>query len=86
MNIDGLGEKIVDQFVDKGLCEDVADLLSLKLEDVAGLERMGEKSGQNLLEEIEASKKNSLARLIYALGIQFVVSGRRSCWRNIFRP
>jgi len=72
MNIDGLGEKIVDQFVDKGLVKDVADLYSLKLEDVAGLERMGEKSAQNLLEEIEASKKNSLARLIYALGIQFV--------------
>src|SRR5881275_725600 len=72
MNIDGLGEKIVDQLVDKGLVKDVADLYSLKLEDVAGLERMAEKSAQNLLEEIEASKKNSLARLIYALGIQFV--------------
>jgi DNA ligase (NAD+) len=72
MNIDGLGEKIVDQLVDKGLVKDVADLYSLKLEGVAGLERMGEKSAQNLLEEIEASKKNSLARLIYALGIQFV--------------
>jgi len=72
MDIDGLGEKIVDQLVDKGLVKDVADLYLLKLEDVAGLERMGEKSAQNLLEEIEASKKNSLARLIYALGIQFV--------------
>jgi DNA ligase (NAD+) len=72
MNIDGLGEKIVDQLVDKGMVKDVADLYSLKLEDVAGLERMGEKSAQNLLDEIEASKKNSLARLIYALGIRFV--------------
>src|SRR5437773_2400049 len=72
MNIDGLGEKIVDQLVDKGLVKDVADLYSLKLEEVAGLERMAEKSAQNLLDEIEASKKNSLARLIYALGIQFV--------------
>ncbi len=72
MNIDGLGEKIVDQLVDKGLMKDVADLYSLKLEEVAGLERMAEKSAQNLLDEIEASKKNSLARLIYALGIQFV--------------
>jgi len=72
MNIDGLGDKIVDQLVDKGLVKDVADLYSLKLEEVAGLERMAEKSAQNLLEEIEASKKNSLARLIYALGIQFV--------------
>ncbi len=69
MNIDGLGEKIVDQLVDKGLVKDVADLYSLKEDDVAGLERMAEKSAQNLLEEIEGSKKNSLARLIYALGI-----------------
>src|ERR1700674_5379045 len=66
------GDKIVDQLVDKGLVKDVADLYSLKLEEVAGLERVAEKSAQNLLEEIEASKKNSLARLIYALGIQFV--------------
>jgi DNA ligase (NAD+) len=72
MNIDGLGDKIVDQLVDKGLVKDVADLYSLKEDAVAGLERMAEKSAQNLLEEIEASKKNSLERLIYALGIQFV--------------
>src|ERR1700731_247068 len=72
MNIDGLGDKIVDQLVDKGLVKDVADLYGLKEDEVAGLERMAEKSSQNLLEEIEASKKNSLARLIYALGIQFV--------------
>jgi DNA ligase (NAD+) len=72
MNIDGLGDKIVDQLVDKGLVKDVADLYSLKMEDLAALERMAEKSAQNLLDEIEASKKNSLARLIYALGIQFV--------------
>jgi DNA ligase (NAD+) len=72
MNIDGLGDKIVDQLVDKGLVKDFADLYLLKLEDLAALERMAEKSAQNLLDEIEASKKNSLARLIYALGIQFV--------------
>jgi DNA ligase (NAD+) len=72
MNIDGLGDKIVDQLVDKGLVKDVTDLYALKEEEVAGLERMAEKSAQNLLEEIETSKKNSLARLIYALGIQFV--------------
>jgi DNA ligase (NAD+) len=69
MNIDGLGDKIVDQLVDKGLVKDVADLYALKEDDVAALERMAEKSAQNLLEEIEGSKKNSLARLIYALGI-----------------
>ncbi len=72
MNIDGLGEKIVDQLVDKGMVKDVADLYALKEDEVAGLERMAEKSAQNLLDEIEGSKKNSLARLIYALGIQFV--------------
>jgi DNA ligase (NAD+) len=72
MNIDGLGEKIVDQLVDTGLVKDVADLYSLKLEDLTALERMAEKSAQNLLDEIEASKKNSLARLIYALGVRFV--------------
>jgi DNA ligase (NAD+) len=72
MNIDGLGEKIVDQLVDKGLVKDVGDLYELKLEDVAALDRMAEKSAQNLLDEIKASKNNSLARLIYALGIRFV--------------
>lgn len=72
MNIDGLGDKIVDQLVDKGLVKDVADLYSLKLDAVANLDRMAEKSAQNLLDEIEASKKNPLSRLIYALGIQFV--------------
>jgi DNA ligase (NAD+) len=69
MNIDGLGDKIVDQLVDKGLVKDVADLYILKEDEVAGLERMAEKSAQNLLAEIEGSKKSSLARLIYALGI-----------------
>jgi DNA ligase (NAD+) len=72
MNIDGLGEKIVDQLVERNLVKDVADLYALKLEEVADLERMAAKSAQNLLDEIEASKKNSLSRLIYALGILFV--------------
>ncbi len=72
MNIDGLGDKIVDQLVDKGLVKDVADLYKLKLDQVAELERMAEKSAQNLLNEIAASKKGGLARVIYALGIRFV--------------
>jgi DNA ligase (NAD+) len=72
MNIDGLGDKIVDQLVDKGLVKDFADLYELKLDEVAALDRMAEKSAQNLLDEISASKKNSLARLIYALGMRFV--------------
>src|SRR6202790_3656445 len=72
MNIDGLGEKIVDQLVEKNLVKDVADLYELKLDDVAALDRMAEKSAQNLLDEIAASKNSSLARLIYALGMRFV--------------
>lgn len=72
MDIDGLGDKIVDQLVDKGLVKDVADLYSLKLDQVANLERMAEKSAQNLLDEIAASKKQPLSRLIYALGMRFV--------------
>jgi len=72
MDIDGLGDKIVDQLVDKGLVKDVADLYALEVEPVAELERMAEKSAQNLLDEIEASKKQPLSRVIYALGMQFV--------------
>ncbi|MGB6960112.1 MAG: NAD-dependent DNA ligase LigA [Candidatus Acidiferrum sp.] len=72
MNIDGLGDKIVDQLVDKSMVKDVADLYALKEDDVAALDRMAEKSAQNLLAEIEGSKKNSLARLIHALGIRNV--------------
>jgi len=72
MDIDGLGDKIVDQLVEKGLVKDIADLYSLKLETLIELERFAEKSAQNLLDEIEASKKNSLARLIYALGIRMI--------------
>jgi DNA ligase (NAD+) len=62
----------VDQLVDEGLVKDAADLYSLELKEVAELERMAEKSAQNLLEEIEASKKQPLSRVIYALGMQFV--------------
>jgi DNA ligase (NAD+) len=72
MNIDGLGEKIVDQLVDKGLVKDVADLYTLTLDKLSDLDRMAEKSAQNLLDEIEASKKLPLSRLIHALGIMFV--------------
>ena len=72
MNIDGLGDKIVDQLIEKNLVKDFADLYKLDLETLAGLERMAEKSAQNLLDEITASKKNTLARLIYAIGIPFV--------------
>jgi DNA ligase (NAD+) len=72
MNIDGLGWKLVEQLVEKKLVKDAADLYRLDLETLAELERMGEKSAENLLEEIEASKKNPLSKLIYALGIRYV--------------
>jgi DNA ligase (NAD+) len=72
MDIDGLGEKIVDQLVDRGIVKDLADLYTLNADQLANLDRMAEKSAQNLIDEINASKKNSLARLIHALGILFV--------------
>jgi DNA ligase (NAD+) len=72
MNIDGLGDALVDQLVDKGLVHDVADLYSLTHQQLADLERMGDKSAQNLLDEIANSKQADLARVIFALGIRFV--------------
>ncbi len=72
MNIDGLGEKIVDQLIERDLVRDFADLYKLDLKTLASLDRMGEKSAQNLLDEIEKSKTAGLARLIYAIGIPFV--------------
>ncbi|MCF6226054.1 MAG: NAD-dependent DNA ligase LigA [Xanthomonadales bacterium] len=72
LDIEGLGDKLVDMLVDAGLLDSVADLFKLKLEDIASLERMGEKSATNLLEQLEKSKDVSLARLLYALGIREV--------------
>ncbi len=72
MDIDGLGQKLVEQLVDKGLVKDFADLYHLRLEEIANLERMGEKSAQNLLDEIEKSKQTTLPRFLYALGIPLV--------------
>jgi DNA ligase (NAD+) len=72
MNVDGLGDKLVDALVEAGLVASFSDLYRLKLSDVRSLERQGEKSAQNLIESISASKKTTLARLIFALGIRFV--------------
>ncbi len=69
LNIDGMGEEIVRRFVDLGLIATMADIFTLKKQDIAGLERFGEKSADNLMEAIGAAKKVSLARFIYALGI-----------------
>jgi DNA ligase (NAD+) len=72
MDIEGLGEKLVDQLVEGGLVETAADLYGLDLDRLAGLERMGEKSAQNLLDALARSKETSLARFVYALGIRNV--------------
>ena len=72
LDIDGLGEKLIDQLVDQGLVSTPADLYGLSLSELAQLERMGEKSAQNFLDGIERSKRTTLARFIYALGIRNV--------------
>ncbi|WPZ18669.1 NAD-dependent DNA ligase LigA [Geobacillus subterraneus] len=72
MNIEGLGEKVVTQLFNAGLVRDVADLYRLTKEQLVSLERMGEKSAANLLTAIEASKQNSLERLLFGLGIRYV--------------
>ena len=72
MRIEGLGEALAEQLVQRGMVRDVADLYGLKREELAALDRMGEKSAANLLAQIEASKERDLARLIYALGIRHV--------------
>jgi len=72
MNIDGLGDALVDQLVDRGIIHGIADLYDLKLEDLMALERMGEKSAKNVLRNIAKSKENPLPRVISALGIRFV--------------
>lgn len=72
MDIDGLGDKLVEQMVDEGLINSIADLYQLKKENVANLERMGEKSAENLINAIEHSKTTTLAKFVYSLGIREV--------------
>ena len=72
MDIDGLGDKLVDQLVDAGLIEDIAGLYQLHAGDVAGLERMGAKSADNLMDALHKSKMASLSRFLFALGIREV--------------
>ncbi len=72
MRIEGLGGALVDQLVEKKLLRDVGDLYALKLEEIAGLERMAKKSASNLLSQIATSKSRDLSNLIYALGIRHV--------------
>lgn len=72
MDIEGLGEELVDQLVERDLTRDPADLYALRHEELAGLELMGDKSAQNLLAALERSRSTSLARFIFALGIREV--------------
>ena len=72
MDIEGLGPAIIDQLVEKNLIKDISDLYFLKRDDLLSLERMAEKSANNLLKAIEESKKKSLANLIYGLEIRYV--------------
>ena len=72
MNIEGMGDALVNQLTDRGLVKNVADIYKLTKADLLSLERMGDKSAQNILDEIENSKKLPLERIIYGLGIRFV--------------
>lgn len=72
LDVDGLGDKLIDQLVDSALVSNPADLFALSREQLVSLERMGEKSADNLLASLESSKQTTLPRLIYALGIREV--------------
>jgi DNA ligase (NAD+) len=72
MDIDGLGDKLVDQILDRGLIQSVAGLYRLSVDELAGLERMGRKSAENLVAALEKSKRATLGRFLYALGIREV--------------
>ncbi|MCD5390979.1 NAD-dependent DNA ligase LigA [candidate division NPL-UPA2 bacterium] len=72
MDIEGIGPKLIDQLIERGLLKNVSDLYFLKKEQLIGLQRMAEKSAQNIIDAIEASKDRNLSRIIYALGIRHV--------------
>ena len=72
MDIEGLGEAILEVFAEKGMIRDVADIYCLKSEDIACLEGLGDKSAKNILDAIEKSKSNDLSKLIFALGINHI--------------
>ncbi|MFQ6040582.1 MAG: NAD-dependent DNA ligase LigA [Candidatus Poribacteria bacterium] len=72
MNIDGLGPSLIDQLIDTGMVKNIADLYALTKEAVAKLERMGEKSAENLINAIQGSKTNDISKLLFGLGIQHI--------------
>jgi DNA ligase (NAD+) len=85
MDIEGLGEKLVEQLVDAGLLNTSADIYNLSRKELAGLERMGEKSADNLIAAIQASKNTTLARFLYALGIREVGQATAVNLANYFK-
>jgi DNA ligase (NAD+) len=85
MDIEGLGDKLVEAVVDQGMVHDLADIYTLSHEQYAGLERMGDKSAQNLIQALAKSKHTTLARFIYALGIREVGEVTASALANHFR-
>lgn len=84
MDIDGLGEKIIEQLVDTGLVYSVADIYELRQDQLAALDRMAEKSAANLCESIERSKETTLAKLLYGLGIREVGEATAQALANYF--
>lgn len=84
MDIEGLGDKLVDQLVEKKLIRDLADVFDLTHEQLAGLDRMGKKSAENLIEALAKSKSTTLARFLYALGIREVGEASAQILANYF--
>lgn len=84
MNVEGLGDKLVEQLVDLGLVNNLADIYSLSREQLSAMERMGEKSADNILSALETSKKTTLAKFIYALGIREVGEATARNFANYF--
>ncbi len=84
MNIETLGESVILSFLENGLIKNVSDLYSLRVEDIANLERMGEKSASNIIKAIEKSKEAGLGKLIFALGIRHIGEKAASALANHF--
>ena len=85
MDIEGLGDVLINTLVDNGMVKDVADLYSITQSDISNLERKGEKSGAKLIEEIEASKAHGLQRLLYGIDIRHVGERYAKLLANHFR-
>jgi DNA ligase (NAD+) len=84
MNVEGLGDKLVEQLVDLGLANNLADIYSLTRDQLAAMDRMGEKSADNIKAALENSKKTTLAKFIYALGIREVGESTARNFANYF--